>query len=228
MWLCAGRGVRAPFVNALALPRSLPGGEAAGVLASVIVHSMGAPEDERPFVALVAGCPHMSSPSEPCWYALYTRSRFEKEVDRRLCILGLETYLPLYRARRRWSDRTVQLDLPLFPSYLFIRVSPASPDIYRVLDTKGVVRFVSAGTGPIEVPQKEIEAVRRTLSAEIPVRSLPWLREGQKIRVCAGPLHGLEGIVERCNGRGHLYIAIAAIGQTLVAELDCRDVAPLL
>ncbi|HUW82201.1 MAG TPA: UpxY family transcription antiterminator [Phycisphaerae bacterium] len=170
----------------------------------------------------------MSSPSEQCWYALYTRSRFEKEVDKRLGMLGIETYLPLYRARRRWSDRTVQLDLPLFPSYLFVRLKPASPDIYRILDTKGVVRFVSASTGPIEVPREEIEAVKRVLSAKLPVRSLPWLREGQKVQVCAGPLHGLEGIVEKCNGRGHLYISVRAIGQTLVAELDCRDVAPLL
>src|ERR1700677_4474973 len=101
------------------------------------------------------------------WYVVRTRSNFERSVSLSLQEKGKETFLPVYRSRRRWSDRTKEIELPLFAGYVFSRFDPYSR--LPILQTPGVVSIVGSSTGPIPVEESEIEAVRALLQAGLPV-----------------------------------------------------------
>jgi transcription antitermination factor NusG len=93
-----------------------------------------------------------------------------------------------------------------------------------VRDTRGVVRLVEGGCGPLAVADEEISAIKRVLDADLPVESVPWLQPGRCVRVVAGPLTGLEGRVEKQGRHGKLYIAVHTIGQTIAVQIDMTDV----
>lgn len=158
------------------------------------------------------------------WYAVHTRSRFEKTVHSRLCAQDVESFLPLYASRRRWSDRTVELDLPLFPCYLFVNVSLEFKEHYCVLNTRGVVKILGNGKEFTPVRDDEIACIKHVLSAKVPVTSLPWLQEGKTVEVAAGPLCGTKGVIQVHAPRGRLFILVESLGQTIAADIDWRDV----
>ena len=158
------------------------------------------------------------------WYAVYTRSRCEKKVDGNLRAGGIETYLPLHRVRRRWSDRIAEVDLPLFPSYLFVNVEPRPESFWTVLDARGVVRILSNNGTYAPVPEREITAVKQILAAAKPVKSLPWLQRGREVRVATGPLRGMEGVFDGHGRKERVFILVKSIGQSLVVDIDARDV----
>src|SRR5690348_1640448 len=92
-------------------------------------------------VAAVSVARAAQSPGlEQHWYAAYTCANHEKQVASQLDVRVVEHFLPLYGSVRRWKDRRVTLDLPLFPGYVFIRL--ALQDRLRVLEIPGVVRLV--------------------------------------------------------------------------------------
>src|SRR5271168_3803412 len=129
------------------------------------------------------------------WYALYTSPRHEKRVaeqieQRRICC-----FLPLYRSVRRWKDRRKELELALFPGYVFVRMALTSKLL--VLQLPGVVRLVSCNGQPVALPAAEIEALRTRWSTELKVEPHPYLCAGRRVRVHGGPMQGLEGIIVR-------------------------------
>jgi len=161
------------------------------------------------------------------WYALHTRSRCEKKVHAELCGKGLESYLPLYRARRRWSDRTVEVELPLFTSYLFTKIDLQSDEYFSVMNAKHVVRLVGQGKDLVPVSDDDIDAIKRVLSLHISAPPLPWLQEGKRVRVAAGPLCGLEGVVDRAKSNTRFFLLVKSIGQSIVVDVDARDIVPV-
>ena len=158
------------------------------------------------------------------WYAVYTRSRFEKKVHEDLCQHGIETFLPLYSQRLRRNNTSVVVERPLFTSYLFVNIDANSEQRFRVLDTRGVVSILGTRGPPTPVPESEIATIRCVLSARIPVTSIPWLQKGKRVRVVAGPLYGVEGVVEEHGRHNRLFIAIKSVGQSIIADVDARDV----
>ena len=123
------------------------------------------------------------------WVALYTRSRHEKLVDRELQKKGIETFLPLRKVTRDWSDRKKIIEEPLFKSYLFVRLP--LKDRWTVLNTTGAVRFVGKSAAePLEVPEKELSIVRRFMEEEIQMDPFPYLKEGARVYIRSGPLKG--------------------------------------
>lgn len=162
-----------------------------------------------------------------CWYAVHTRSNFEKRVADTLSEKGMTVYLPAIREVHRWKDRNKAVDLPLFPGYLFIRMVDTDAGRLRVLRTSGTVRILGQGDTLEPVPDLELESVQRLLTSGACFALHPFLREGTWVRVNRGPLQGVEGQLMRFKNGTRLIVSIQLLRQSIAAEVDARDVAPI-
>jgi transcription antitermination factor NusG len=163
--------------------------------------------------------------SKVSWYAAYTCSRHEKRVAEQLHERGIEHFLPLYRSVRRWKDRKKELELVLFPGYVFVRLDLV--DRLRVLQLPGVVRFVSFNGQPAALPRDDIEGLRNGLSHNLVAEHHPFLKVGRRVRVISGPLSGAQGILIRRRNDSRLVISIEAIMRSVAVEIDATDVIPV-
>jgi len=158
------------------------------------------------------------------WYAVQTRSRFERSVEAELTAKGLETYLPAVREIHRWKDRKKQVDVPLFSGYVFTRIPDHPTRRLDVLRTNGTVRILGNGAGIEPVPDYEIEAIRQLLQARVTCFSHPFLRQGAWVRVKYGPLEGVEGLLTRMKNQSRLVISVQMLSQSVATEIDAEDV----
>jgi transcription antitermination factor NusG len=131
---------------------------------------------------------------EERWYAAYTCAQHEKRVVAELGMREVEHFLPLYRSVRRWKDRRVQLELPLFPGYVFVRL--ALRDRLRVVQIPSVVRLVGFNGLPTALPDEEIEILRSGLCENLCAEPHPFLTTGRRVRIIGGAFAGLEGILK--------------------------------
>jgi transcription antitermination factor NusG len=161
----------------------------------------------------------------PAWYAAYTHPRHEKKVAQQLQERGIEHFLPIYRSVRKWKDRRKELDLVLFPGYVFVH-TPLRERL-RVLQLPGVVRFVSFNGQPAALPGDDIEALRNGLAQGLRLDHHPYLTVGRRVRVIHGPLTGAHGILLRIKNNWRLVIAIDAIMRSVCVEIDEAAVAPV-
>jgi transcription antitermination factor NusG len=156
------------------------------------------------------------------WFALYTRHQHEKAIARILSGKGLEVFLPLYNATRRWKDRTTHLALPLFPCYLFLR--GVQERRLEVMTTPGIVSILSINGEPAPIPESEIESVRRAVERGNRVEPHPFLRTGDRVRVISGPLEGLEGILVRRKNFYRLVLSVEILERSAAVEVDISSV----
>ena len=154
------------------------------------------------------------------WYALHVRTRFEKVVSRNLRGKGFEEFLPLYRRVNRWSDRTKEIELPLFPGYVFCRFNPH--DRLPVLTVPGVNAIVGIGKNLMPVDESELDAVRTVLKSEAYCEPWPYLEVGQRVQVEYGPLAGTQGIVTMVKNSFRLVISVNMLQRSVAVEID-RD-----
>src|SRR5690348_1858657 len=161
----------------------------------------------------------------PFWYAAHTCANHEKRVAEHLAGRGVEYFLPLYETVRRWTDRKVRLQLPLFPGYVFVRLPLAQR--LSVLQAPGVARLVGFGEMPAPLEDTEIEALRNGLQGQIKMQPHPYIREGQKLRILRGPLSGMEGILLRRKGSMRLVLSIELIMRSVVVDVDADDICPI-
>lgn len=152
------------------------------------------------------------------WYALFTRYQHEKLVATALSNKSFDVYLPAYRAVHRWQDRDKQLSLPLFPCYVFLRGGLDRQ--LQILTTPGLLHIVSWGGRPAVIPPVQIEAVKQILGSGLPVKSHPYMRCGDRVRVKSGPLMGLEGILERTKGQARLVLSMEMLGRAAAVEIE--------
>lgn len=152
------------------------------------------------------------------WFAVRTRSNFESIAAAALEKKGFEPYLPAYRQRRRWSDRVVVSDSPLFKGYVFCRFDPSVR--MPVMTTHGVIGIVSYGFEPAPIDEKEIEAVRRILRSGLAAEPCPFLHEGQPVRVLRGALSGIEGILIKKKSDFRLVISLTILQRSVSVEID--------
>src|SRR6266849_2686193 len=127
---------------------------------------------------------------EPRWYAAYTSANHEKRVAVQLEQRSVEHFVPLYESLRRWKDRRMKLQLPLFPGYVFVRL--ALPERLKVLQVPGVARLVGFNGQPAVLPDREIQALRTSLAVQVRAEPLPYLTVGRRVRIERGPLAGVE------------------------------------
>jgi transcription antitermination factor NusG len=152
------------------------------------------------------------------WFAAYTRPRHEKSVERQLQERRIDCFLPVYRSVRRWKDRRKEIELVLFPGYVFVHILLC--DRLQVLQLPGVVRFVSFHGLPTALPEKEIEALRTGVDNQIRLTSHPYLKVGRRVQVKRGPMAGAQGILVRRKQNCRLVISIEAIMRSVALEID--------
>jgi transcription antitermination factor NusG len=153
----------------------------------------------------------------PKWYAAYTMPRHEKLVAAQLGMRELDTYLPLYRTIHRWNRREAEVDLPLFPGYVFINM-PITQRV-RVLEQPGVIRLVGVNGKASPLPDGEIERLRSSL-AFCKAEPYPFMTAGRKVRIKSGPMAGFEGKILRRKGKLRLIVSLELLSSSIVLELD--------
>jgi transcription antitermination factor NusG len=157
------------------------------------------------------------------WHALYTRSRHEKIVVRELAKHKIETFLPLRKIKRHWSDRVKVIEEPLFHSYIFTRI-PISKKL-TVLNTYGAVSFVHFGPNlPAIIPDKDISALKRFSEEDLPMDPFPYLKEGQRVYIRSGAFKGIEGFIVRKDQHCRLVISVDVLQQSVSVEIDAASI----
>jgi transcriptional antiterminator NusG len=157
------------------------------------------------------------------WFALQVRMRHEIGVSDHLQGKGYEWFLPLYKSRRRWSDRVKEVDAPLFPGYLFCRFDPH--DRLPILKTPGVTQIVGYNHVPVPVDEHEIAAIRRLVASGVPNFPCAYLEVGSKVRIDAGALRGLEGILIDMKGKRRLVLSITLLQRSVAVEINSDAVS---
>ena len=161
------------------------------------------------------------------WFAIWTRSRQEKAAASTLESLGVSHFLPLRTEIRQWSDRTKAIETPLFGGYLFVRMNLSKDSKLWVLKTPGVVGFVGNSSGPLPIPDEQIENIRTLLSSGLDYSVCPILQEGDRVRVIRGALSGVEGTLLRKNSDAWLVISVEMIKQSITVSVSKYDVEPI-
>ena len=163
----------------------------------------------------------------PKWYALYTRSRFEKKMLGELTDRRIEVFLPMREVLSRWKDRKKRIWVPLFPGYIFVNQVDTPENRYRILNIPGAVRFVGFEGHANPVPEEQIVSVRRFLEASIAIDPYPYVQVGSRVEVIAGPLKGIRGLLVEKRGKFRFVIQVDLIRQSASVEIDASDVRPV-
>jgi transcription antitermination factor NusG len=158
---------------------------------------------------------------EPRWVAVYTVTRHEKAVARQLEERRIETFLPLYRSLHRWKDRKKEVELPLFPSYVFVKI--AARNKLPVLQVPGVVSIVTFNGEMAALPEQDISALRNGLDHQVCAEPCPYLKVGKRVRVVRGPMAGAEGILSRKKDKYRFVISVDVLMRSVALEVDASD-----
>lgn len=156
------------------------------------------------------------------WYAIYTKSRFEKKLHLALQKSGFQTFLPLVKQKRAWSDRIKTVEVPLLPSYLFVKTTQSQ--FAQIYYHNGFVRFVTFERQPCVIKEKEIQLLERIIRNELPVQQSTHFGVGDSVRIIRGPLRGWEGRVACKKNKSRIVFVIGGIGQAISVEVMAGDV----
>lgn len=162
---------------------------------------------------------------QPRWYAVYTSANHEKKVAAEFRSRSVESFLPLYTSVRRWKDRRVQLQMPLFPGYVFVHL--ALSERLRVIQVPGVVKLVGFGGQPVALPDEQLEALRTGLNGQLRAEPHPYLTIGRRIRIVRGAFQGAEGTLVRKKGVFRVVLSLELIMRSIAVEVDAADVEPM-
>ena len=164
---------------------------------------------------------------EKKWHAVYTKPRWEKKIDSVLIRKGIESWCPLQKIERQWSDRKKIIEDPLFKSYVFVRIS--NEEKTKVLMTDGVLNFVHYLGKPAVIKNEEVDTIKRYLAekdASIFIISQEGFVEETKIKVNHGVFMGNEGTVLR-SGKKKVYVKLESLGQVMVVEFPAEFLSPI-
>ena len=152
------------------------------------------------------------------WYAIYTKSRREKELERDLLADGYEAYLPKINRLRVWSDRKKWVEMPLFSGYVFVKVS--NKEYYTALQHPAAVKYVGFGGKAAKIPEKQLESVKRALGLNLDMEaSTEKFEKGQVVEINAGPMSGCSGEIVHVSSKKKLLLRIDNIGYSLVVTV---------
>jgi transcription antitermination factor NusG len=160
------------------------------------------------------------------WFALQVRSCREGWTSGHLVSQGYECLLPKCKVVRNWSDRRKELEQALFPGYLFCRFDPLRR--LPILKTPGVIQVVGFNRTPMAVAEEEIQAIQRMMESRLPAQPWPYLEAGDRVRIRAGALRGLEGILISVKGNERLVLSVTLLRRSVAVELDSHSVEPTL
>jgi len=164
--------------------------------------------------------------TERAWYAVYTNSRAEKRVSDRISEMGIETFLPLQKTLRQWSDRKKLIEKPLISSYVFVRAVPKEFFPIRTID--GVVKFIMIQGKPVAIPEQQITNLRILCGSDAEVTiSSDVYAEGDKVEVVVGSLTGLQGELIRVGRKHKVVIRIIQPGMNLTVDIKTNAIRKL-
>lgn len=156
--------------------------------------------------------------SEANWIAIYTRPKYEKKVHAELLQKGFSSYLPLQKVLRQWSDRKKWVELPLFFNYVFVQIQ--EKDYFNVLNTNGVVSFVSFENKVAVIPNAQINTIKKFLCGSSNIETLEALPDvGDEVEIVAGPLMGIKGSLISIKGRKRVGVNIEYLNKALLVEV---------
>ena len=166
-------------------------------------------------------CTPLMAPDRECWFAAWTRSQYEPKVEDALRRKSVEVFLPRIRQASRRRDRCVVLERPLFPGYVFTRFLPSRETYLKIVSTEGVVRVLGDRWDTLyPIPDEQVEAVQRLVTSDERVRPVAWLRIGDRVRIIAGPLAGLEGFVQYSRaGHARFVVSVDLLQRSVGAEV---------
>src|SRR3981081_247768 len=154
------------------------------------------------------------------WFAILVRTSREKTASLLLENAGYECFVPTSKYIRRWSDRMKEVEVPLFPGYLFCRMNPHNR--LPVLMTPGVIQIVGVGKTPIPVEEEEIAAIQQVEKSGLSTMPWPYLQVGHVVRIEEGPLNGLTGIVLKIKSGPKLVLSVNLLQRSVAVEIDRR------
>lgn len=161
----------------------------------------------------------------PDWYALVTKHQHERAVVSGLAAYGIETMLPVYKAARQWSDRTKELESPLFAGYVFAHFSLQQR--VGVLRIPAVRNIVSFGGAPAPINPQDLEHIRAIVDSKLPLRPWPLLKPGDRVRVERGPLKGIEGTLLQERTCTRLIVGFDMLQRAVAVELSPDLIVPV-
>lgn len=161
------------------------------------------------------------------WFAIRTRSRHERVVERQLQGQAIEVFFPAASQLHQWSDRRKLVESPLFPGYVFVHIASSPEERVRVLRTHGVVEIVGFQGQGISIPHEQIDAVRALVDGNVAFTKHAFLKLGQRVRVRGGSLDGVEGILVAQNGARNLVISVEPIQRSLSIRIEGYQVEPV-
>lgn len=156
---------------------------------------------------------------EKQWYALYVQPRKEKTVYRELQKRDYESYLPLRKETHKWADRKKQVEVPLFTSYVFVKIEEHAQ--WEVLQVPGAVKFIWFGGRAVPIPEYQIESIKILIERELEFELMPQvIRKGDLVRIAEGAFEGLVGRVEYDNDKTKFRISITAVGMDIMLDIN--------
>ncbi|WP_208744120.1 UpxY family transcription antiterminator [Leptospira andrefontaineae] len=162
------------------------------------------------------------SESFKSWYAVYTNSRTEKKLALELSKKGVTQYLPIISTKKQWSDRIKTVLVPVFPSYVFVKIDIRIEKL-KVLETSGAVKFVSIGETPIVIDEEDIETIRQIVTEypdKIKIEREKMLAPGKKVLIRSGPFKDRKARVIRKGSKSSILVSISGMDTTVSLELD--------
>ncbi|MGD0712334.1 MAG: UpxY family transcription antiterminator [Bacteroidales bacterium] len=156
--------------------------------------------------------------SKTHWYAVSVCSRREKQCFALLSRKGIEAFLPLQKQLRKWSDRKKEVEMPLFPGYIFVRIDPSRR--FEVLSTPGVARFIRFGGEDAIVPEVQIKAIHTALLKPDNIEIVDIIMlPGEEVYISSGPFKGNYARLVRYNGKGKLQLVIEHVNKCFLVEI---------
>jgi transcription antitermination factor NusG len=166
----------------------------------------------------------VATKSDQRWFAVRVKSRSEKAVAAAVRGKGFEEFLPLYKSRHRWSDRSKLVDQPLFPGYVFCRLNPE--DRFALLTIPRVMHLVGIGNVPAALADDEILAIRHAVRVEAAIQPWPFTEAGQRVRLASGPLVGVEGLWIRAEHQQRIVLGLTVLQQSIAVEIERDWIGP--
>jgi transcription antitermination factor NusG len=162
-------------------------------------------------------------PEQFHWFVLFVRTNQEKTTATRLAALDIEYFLPTFASIRQWKDRRVSLEMPLFPGYIFVRLS--YKERLRALNLSGVLHLVGSAHLPAILAEEEIAWIKQGVQSG---KAIPheFLCKGQRVEIVSGALAGLKGILVRHVNHARVVVSLESIGRGFAVEVDLQSVAP--
>jgi len=159
------------------------------------------------------------------WFAVRVKPQAEQIVAKIARHKGFEEFLPLYKTRRRWSDRFKWVDLPLFPGYVFCRLKEESR--LPILTIPGVLHFVGIGKIPVPIEDAEVAAIQTAIQSGLCAEPWPFMDIGQRVVIEEGPLTGVEGLLIEVRNKQRIVVSVSLLKRSLAVEIERHWARPL-